>query len=136
MSPNFTTMQGHRDSHICNFWGKFLPVGTFCTTTDTIPIPVGAMYLYTRTFCTLANITFIRMVVMYLHVRMFCTLADLTFIPMGAMYLHARTFCTLADMTFIPLGAMYLHQECSAHSLIKLLYPQVRCVYLQARSVW
>ena len=68
-------MQGHKDSHICNLRGEFLPAGMICTTTDAISIPVGAMYLPTG---------------------MFFTLAHTTSIPMGAMYLQARTFCTLA----------------------------------------
>ena len=38
--------------------------------------------------------------------------------------------------TFIPMGAMYLSiQECSVHSLIRLLYPWVRCIYMQECSV-
>ena len=38
--------------------------------------------------------------------------------------------------TFIPMGAMHLYmQECSVHSLTRLLYPWVRCIYMQERSV-
>ena len=40
---------------ICYLWGKFLPMGTICTTTDTISIPVGEMYLHAKMFFTLAN---------------------------------------------------------------------------------
>ena len=61
--------------YIIVFYLIFIP-GDFSpnfTTTDTISIPVGAMYLHARTFCTLT---------------------DMTFIPMGVMYLHARRFCT------------------------------------------
>ena len=36
----------HKYSHICNLWGKFLPMGMICTTSDTIFIPMGEMYLY------------------------------------------------------------------------------------------
>ena len=57
-------MQGHKYSHICNLWGMFLSVGMICTTTDTIFIPMGEMYL---------------------HARMFFALAQLSSIPMGAM---------------------------------------------------
>ena len=32
---------------------KFLPAGLICTTTTTIPIPVGEMYLHARMFCAL-----------------------------------------------------------------------------------
>ena len=55
-------MQGHKYSHICNLWGKFLPTGMICTTTDTISIPVGEMYLHAKMFCTLARTSFIPMV--------------------------------------------------------------------------
>ena len=48
-------MQGHKYSHICNLWGKVLPMGKICTTTDTISIPVGEMYLHAKMFCTLAR---------------------------------------------------------------------------------
>ena len=34
LSPGFITMQGNKYSHICNLWGKFLPAGMNCTTTD------------------------------------------------------------------------------------------------------
>ena len=54
-------MQGHKYSHICNLWGKFLPLGMICTTTDTISIPVGEMYLYARMFCALAHMSSIPM---------------------------------------------------------------------------
>ena len=69
MSQGFITMQGHKYSHICNLWGKFLPVSMICTTTDTISIPVGAMYL---------------------HATMFCALADMSSIPMGAINFHMQ----------------------------------------------
>ena len=55
MSPSFITMQGHKYFHICNLWGKCLPAGMICTTTDTISIPVGEMYLHARMFCALAH---------------------------------------------------------------------------------
>ena len=64
LPPGFITMKGHKYSNICNLWGKFLPGGVICTTTDTISIPVGEMYL---------------------HARMFCALAHMSSIPMGAM---------------------------------------------------
>ena len=48
-------MQGHKYFHICNRWGMFLPPGMICTATDTISIPMGAMYLHARMFCTLAH---------------------------------------------------------------------------------
>ena len=47
--------KGHKYSHISNLWGKFLPAGMICTTTDTISIPVGEMYLHARMFCALAH---------------------------------------------------------------------------------
>ena len=57
MSPDFTTMQGHKYSNICNLWAKVLTVGMICTTTDTISIPAGAMHLHASTFCTLTDTT-------------------------------------------------------------------------------
>ena len=90
LSPGFITMQGQKYSHICNLWGKFLPAGMICTTTDTISIPVGAIYL------------------------------------------HARMFCALAQTSSIPMGAINFYmQECFLHSLIRLLYPWVWCIYMQ-----
>ena len=51
---------------------------------------------------------------------------------MGAMYLHARMFCTPAHTPSIPMGAMYLDlQERFLHSLIPLLFPWVRWIYMQ-----
>ena len=44
-----------------NLWGKFLPAGMICTTTETISIPVGEMYLHTRMFCALAHMPSIPM---------------------------------------------------------------------------
>ena len=61
MSLSFIAMQGHKYSHICNLLGKFLPVGMICTTTDTISIPMGEMYLLARMFCALAHMSFIPM---------------------------------------------------------------------------
>ena len=47
--------------HICNLWGKFLPMGMICTTTDTISILVVEMYLHAKMFCTLARMPSIPM---------------------------------------------------------------------------
>ena len=55
LSPSFITMQGHKYFHICNLWGKFLPVGMICTTTNTISIPVGEMYWHAKMFCALSH---------------------------------------------------------------------------------
>ena len=54
-------MQGQKYSHICNLWGEFLPVGMICTTTDTISIPAGEMYLHARMFCAFAHTSSIPM---------------------------------------------------------------------------
>ena len=60
----------------------------------------------------------------------------MTFIPMGVMYLHARMFCTLTHTSSIPIGVINFHmQECFLHSLIRLLYPWVWCIYMQECSV-
>ena len=48
-------MQGDKYSHICNLWGKFLPAGMICTTSDKISVPVSEMYLHARMFCALAH---------------------------------------------------------------------------------
>ena len=119
-------MQGHNYSHICNLWGKFLPVGVICTTTDTISIPVGAMYLHTGMFCTLficllfpwVQCQSLKPVLSQCSQTGFVTVDDLI-APYTCSYifychgcnkfLHARTFFTLAEMTFIPMGVMYLH---------------------------
>ena len=78
-SHGFITMQGHKYSHICNLWGKFLPAGMICTTTDPFSIPVGEMYS---------------------HARMFCALAHMSSIPRGAINFYMqRTIFTLADIT-------------------------------------
>ena len=61
MSPSFITMQEHKYSHICKLWGKFLPMGMISTTTDTISIPVGEMYLHAKMFCTLTRTSSIPM---------------------------------------------------------------------------
>ena len=79
MSLGFITMKEYKYSHICNLWGKFLPAGMICTTTDTISIPVGEMYL---------------------HVRMFCALAHTFYIPMGAINFYMQE-CFLNSL--IPL---------------------------------
>ena len=40
-------------SHICNLWGKFLPLGMICITTNTISIPMGAnVFTYKNILCT------------------------------------------------------------------------------------
>ena len=71
-------MQGHKYFHICNLWGKFLPAGMICTTTDTIFIPMGEMYL---------------------HARMFHALAHMSSIPMGAINFYMQEhFFELADI--------------------------------------
>ena len=73
-------MQGHKNSHICNLWSKFLPAAMIGTTTDTISIPMGEMYF---------------------HARMFCALAHTSSIPMGAINFHMQE-CFLHSL--IPLA--------------------------------
>ena len=106
-------MQGHKYSHICNLWGKFLPAGIICTTTNIISIPVGAMYLHARMFRAFPHMSSIPMgaINFYLQEYVFI-LADTTSIPMFAMYLHARMFCTLAHASSIPMGAMSEPETC------------------------
>ena len=86
-------MQGHKYSHICNLWGKFL----ICTTTVQINIPMGEMYL---------------------HARMFCALDHMSSIPMGAInfYMTERFLYSLILLLFSCLQCICM-QECSVHSL-------------------
>ena len=110
MSPGFITMQGHKYSHICNLWGKFLPVDMICTTTNTISILVAQMYL---------------------HARMFCALAHTSSIPMDAINFYIKERFLLTDTTFIPMFGMIYLQECFLHSPIRLLFPWVECQSLK-----
>ena len=98
MSPGFITMQGHKYSHIC-------------TTTDTISIPVGEMYL---------------------HARMFCALTHMSSIPMGAInfYMQEHFLHSMILLTFSCLWCIYM-QECSVHLLHNLLFPWVQCQSLK-----
>ena len=96
-------MQGHKYFHICNLWGKFLPAGMICTTSDTISIPVGAMYL---------------------HPRMFCPLAHMSSIPMGVRAWNLF-WAIVAKLVLWKL--IY----CPVHLLICLLYPWVQCQSLK-----
>ena len=91
--------------------GKFLPLGMICTITDTISIPVGAMYL---------------------HARMFCALAHMSSIPMGAInfYMQEPFLHSLIPLLFPCLWCTYV-QECSVHLLVHLLFPWVQCQSLK-----
>ena len=81
------------------------------STTDTISIPVGAMYL---------------------HARIFCALAHTSSIPMGAInfYMQERFLHLLIQLPFPCLRCIYM-QECSVHSLVCLLFPWVQCQSLK-----
>ena len=94
--------------HICNPWGKFLPVGTICTTTDMISIPMGAMYLHARTF---------------VH-----SLIALLYLWVQCIYIQEH-FVSVPWVWFIYM------QECPVHLLLQLLYPWVRCICMQERPV-
>ena len=84
-------------SHLCNLWGKFFPAGMICTTTDSISIPVGEMYL---------------------HARMCCALAHTSSIPMGVINfsMHKHFLHLLKPLLFSWLWCIYI-QGCSVHSL-------------------
>ena len=90
-------MQGRKYSHICKMWGKFLPAGMICTTTDTISTLAGEMYL---------------------HARMFCARAHMSSIPMGAInfYMQEHFLHWLIPLLFSCLRCIYM-QDCSVHSL-------------------
>ena len=115
MSPSFITMQGHKYSHICDPWGKFLPAGMICTTTNTITVPVGKMYLLARMFCTLTSYVFYshgynvrawnlfwasvaKSFLWQLMILLPCTLPHVFYSHGCNKFLHARTFFTLTDM--------------------------------------
>ena len=116
MSPGFIAMQGHKYSHFCNLWGKFLPVGMICTTTNTISTPVGEMCLHARMFRTLAPYVLYshgcnvrawnlfwacvaKLVLWQLIILLPCTLAHTSSIPMGAINFYMQEhFFTLADV--------------------------------------
>ena len=115
MSPGFITMQGHKYSHICNLWSKFLPAGMICTTTDTISIPMGEMDL---------------------HARMFCTLAHMSSNPMGVINFYMQECFLQSLIDFYTHGpwpwvwCIYM-QECSVHLHICFLIPWVQCQSLK-----
>ena len=71
-----------------------------------------------------------------LPMGMICATTDTISIPVGEMHLDARMFCAHAHMSSIPMGAINFYiQEHFLHSLIQLLYPCLRCIYLQECSV-
>ena len=106
MSPGFITMQVHKYSHICNLWGKFLHAGMICTTTDTIPIPVGEMYLHARMFC---------------HSLIF---TERVSIHIGAINFDMKEcfLYSLIPLLFLCLRCIYM-QECFVHSLHRSSIP-------------
>ena len=124
-----------------------------CTTTDTISIPMGAMYLHARIFFTQADITSILMFAMYLHARMFCTLAPYVFYSHGCNVRAWNLFwasvaklvsgqlmillpCTLSHMSSIQMSAINFYMpEHFLHSLIRLLFSCLRCIHMQECSV-
>ena len=92
-------------------WGKFLPAGMNCTTTDTISIPVGEMYL---------------------RGTMFYALAHTSSIPVGAInfYMQEHLIHSLIPLLFLCLRCIYM-QECShAISIIHYLLQcdEINCV--------
>ena len=130
MWPGFIIMQGHKYSHICNLWGKFFPAGMICTTTYTISIPLGEMYLHARMFCALAHTSSIPMGAINFYMQ------EQISIPLGEMYLHARMFCALAHTSSIPMGAInFFMQECFLHSLIPLLFKCCNIFYSHGCNV-
>ena len=91
--------------------GQVFKKGMICTTTDTISIPVGEMYL---------------------HARMFCALAHTFSIPMGAVnfYIQEHFLHSLIWLLYPSLRCIY-QQECSAHLPAHLLFPWVQCQSLK-----
>ena len=99
-------MQPRKYSHICNLWSKFLHAGMICTTTDTISIPMGEMYLHARMFCThsvrlifpwvqcqslkpvLTSVA--KLVLRQLMILSPCTLPHTSSIPMGAINFYMQ----------------------------------------------
>ena len=137
-------MQGHKYSHICNLWGKFLPASMICTTIDAISIPVGEMYLHARMFCALAHTYSIPMsaINFYMQERFSHSLIPLLFKCLYVFYSHGCNvrawnlfwasvakpvlwqlmillLCTLAHRSFIPMDAINFYmQEHFLHLLI------------------
>ena len=67
----------------------------------------------------------------FLPVGMIRTTTHTISIPLVVMYLHARMFCALAHTSSIPMGAMNFYlQEHFLQSLIPLLFPCLRCIYM------
>ena len=71
----------------------------------------------------------------FLHSSMICT-TRYNLYTSGEKYLHAKMFCTLARTSSIPMDAINVYmQERFEHPPIQLLYPCLRCIYLQGCSV-
>ena len=147
MSPGFITMQGHKYSHTCSLWGKFLPVGMICTTTDTISIPMGEMYLHARMFCALAHMSSIPMdaINFYLQECFLHLLIPLQFPCLYIVYSHGCNvgalnlfwasvakpvlrqlmillLCTLAHTSSIPMGAINFYVQESFYTHLYYFY--------------
>ena len=152
MSPGFITMQGHKYSHICNLWGKFLHATMICTTTDTISISVGEMYLHATMFCALAHMSFILLGAINFYMQEFfyscwyhfyskapvfyshgCNVRawNLFWASVAKLVLWQLIIllpCTLPRASSIPMGAINFYmQECFLLSLIPLLF---KCWYV------
>ena len=145
MSPGFITMQGHKYSHICNLWGKFLPGGMICSTIDTISIPIGAIYLHARMFCALTRTSSIPIgaINFYMQECFLHLLIPLLFKCSYVFYSHRCNVwawnlfwasvakpvfwqlmillpCKLPHTSSIPMGAINFYmQEHFLHSLIR-----------------
>ena len=89
---------------------SFLPAGMICTTSDTISIPEGEMYL---------------------HARIFCALAHKSCVPMDAInfYIQERFLHSLIPLLFSCLRCIYM-QECSVHLL------RTSLILMGAMSLW
>ena len=59
---------------------------------------------------------------------MFCTCTHMSSIPMGAMYFKNVFLHLLIPLLFPWVRCIYM-QECSVHSLMHLLFPWVQCIY-------
>ena len=90
--------------------GKFLPVGMICTTTDTISIPMGLMYLHARMFCALAHTSSIPLgaINFYMQEYFLHSLIPLLF---SCIYMQERSVHSLR-MSSIPMGAMSEIETC------------------------
>ena len=150
-------MQGHKYSHICNLWGKVFPAGMICTTTDTISIPLGEMYLHARMFCALSHASSISMgaINFYMQERFLHSVIPLLFPCSNVFYSHGCNVMAwnlfwaivaklvLWQLIFIALytrSYVFFSHGCNvfihARTFFTLLYPWWAQIFIVITEVW